>query len=48
MKFKYTQPCTRWSPVLIEKNLLASNQLPGSGSEKFNDDGEFDWGDGNN
>ena len=30
---------------LIEYNLLNSNLLPGSGSESFNDDGEFDWGD---
>lgn len=48
MKRIYFTPQLRMKDYLLEQNLLGTNQLPGSESEQFNDDGEFDWGDGNN
>jgi hypothetical protein len=47
MKRTYLTPHAHSTDFLIEDNLLNSNLLPGSESEKFSDDGEFDWGDNN-
>ena len=47
MKRIYLTPHAHSTDFLIEDNLLNSNLLPGSESEKFSDDGEFDWGDNN-
>ena len=47
MKKIYFTPQIRTKACRIEQNLLGTNLLPGSGSEKFSDDGEFEWGDNN-
>ncbi len=47
MKRNYLTPQTRTKACRFEQNLLGTNLLPGSGSEQFSDDGEFNWGDNN-
>ena len=45
MKKEYITPECTSTALSFEINLLTSNQLPASKNEKFEDDGEFDWGD---
>ena len=45
MKKQYFTPETRQREIALDQVLANASLLPGSGSESFNDDGEFDWGD---
>ena len=45
MKKTYIIPVTVSIVYRIEQNLMTSNTLPGTKTEDFNDDGDFDWGD---